>query len=146
MIIFLIFFQLFAFADIKPRQLKVEHGPMIVEYRIVEDVKHTLIVRTKIGKKVGGKEVYKQLQSIDLKIKADEHLSIAQNFECYTKNKEYAYGIITSRVAREDAPFAPHRAWIVNEKDRKLEPAENPYIIVCNFDKTENKDYPFPPE
>lgn len=146
MIYLLVLLQFFSFAKDKPRQLKVEHGDMIVEYRVVDDVKHMLILRVKIGKKVEGKEVYKQLQSIDLKLKPNEHLSIEKNFECFTKNKDYAYGVVTSRVARPDIPFAPHRAWIMNEKTQKLESAENPYIITCKFDKTEGKDYPFPPE
>ena len=126
--------------------LKVEHGDLRVVYTIVDDYQHVLKVLKKINKKINGKDLYKQLQVVDIKLKESEYLSTDKSFECFSKNKQYVYGVINSKIAKESTPFSPLRAWVMKEKDLKLEKVVNPYAIKCTFKSGEEKDYPFPPE
>ena len=140
MLMMMLIFSLFAIEENKP--LVAEHGNMRVVYSMT-DFYHIIKVLKKTEEVYKGKKVYHLKSKVPLDLKEGEFLSMDKSFECYGKDKTYAYGIITKKIAHETQSFSPLRAWLVNEKEYKLERVVNPDTIKCKFEKGEETSYPF---
>ncbi|MCB0379345.1 MAG: hypothetical protein KDD33_12700 [Bdellovibrionales bacterium] len=127
----------------KNQKVRDKHGDeLIVEYEIINPYKHVLKLKERTNMQASFAFIYKLLQTIDLKMKPGEHLSMDKGFDCQTRDKEYAYGVITETLAKPKGAFSPKRAWILKKKDKVIEKAVNPNAIDCEFTRTK-KEYPY---
>jgi hypothetical protein len=118
---------------------------MSVSYRTLDSGKHVLVVLKRDSRKVS------EAQTIELNLQKDEFLSDFYSFRCFAfapKNaakKIYAYAVLNKSQVKEDIATNPLRAWLVNEKESRLDPVKDPKAIECSWYRAGDGEFPFKP-
>ena len=116
---------------------------MSVSYRTLDSGKHVLVVLRRNAEKAS------EVQSIELNLKKDEFLSDFYSFRCfavgpqYPYQKNYVYAVINKSQVKEDIVVHPIRAWLVNEKEPRLDAVKDTKIIECSWYREGDGEFPF---
>lgn len=115
------------------------HGEkMAVSYEVLNTGKHVLVV------KENGKTKFTQRQAVEIVLKKGETLSPYDGFKCRNKKNDLLYAIVSKNVAKENEFFLPVQAWLVDQKNMKLNPVDQKNeIINCKWDPDGDSDYPY---
>ncbi len=119
------------------------HGDkMAVEYIVLNTGKHILMAK-EVTKATGSDAKFKELQTIDLKIKDGEMLSIAHQFKCKTsRSNDFVYAVIAKSKINEKKAFHPERAWVVEENKMRIRTVQ-PRAVTCLWSPDSDSKYPF---
>jgi len=133
----------FSLAEMKYLGSGMHGEKMAVNYGVLNTGKHLLVVEENIGKE-NGKTKFKQLQAVEIVLKKGETLSPYDGFKCRNKKNDLLYAIISKNVAKENAVFPPVKAWLVDQKNMKLNSVDQKNeIINCKWEPDGDSDYPY---
>lgn len=141
----ILFFSInFASADEMKGISEALHGDkMVVEYVQLNNGRYVLMAKEIVQQKGQEPRKFKDHQTVDLNLKANEQMSIANGFKCNTlRSNDFIYAVISKSKANQKGTFHPERAWAVEEKKFKLKPVK-PNAVQCKWTDDGDAKYPF---